>query len=85
MLFPMPNQHHERSGTVRDASYLCCQMSLQFIGVLIIYSRIAEVDYEIKYGEKKDLSQWASRANLLDRSGVNTPTARTPGTRTPVG
>jgi len=51
----------------------------------VIYSRIAEVEYEIKYGEKKDLSQWASRGNLLDRSGFNTPTARTPGTRTPVG
>jgi len=61
------------------------KLSLQFVGVLIIYSRIAEMDYEIKYGEKKDLSQWASRANLLDRSGVNTPAARTPGTRTPVG
>jgi len=62
-----------------------CLISLQFVGVLIIHSRIAEMDYEIKYGEKKDLSQWASRANLLDRSGANTPTARTPGTRTPVG
>jgi len=57
----------------------------QIVGVIVIYSRIAEVQYEIKYGEKKDLSQWASRANLLDRSGANTPTARTPGTRTPVG
>jgi hypothetical protein len=54
--------------------------------VLIIYSRIAEVQYEIKYGEKKDLSQWASRANLLDlKSGYATPAAaRTPGTRTPM-
>jgi len=53
------------------------------VGSIVIYSRIAEVQYEIKYGEKKDLSQWASRANLLDRSGANTPSARTPGTRTP--
>jgi len=58
---------------------------LQIVGVIVIYSRIAEVEYEIKYGEKKDLSQWASRANLLDRSGANTPSARTPGTRTPAG
>jgi len=57
----------------------------QIVGVIIIHSRIAEVEYEIKYGEKKDLSQWASRANLLDRSGANTPSARTPGTRTPAG
>lgn len=56
---------------------------LQIVGTIVIYSRIAEVQYEIKYGEKKDLSQWASRANLL--SGANTPTARTPGTRTPAG
>lgn len=62
-----------------------CGRLFQIVGVLIIYSRIAEVNYEIKYGEKKDLSQWASRANLLDtRSGFSTPAAfRTPGTRTP--
>jgi len=65
--------------------YFKYMLLLQIIGVIVIYSRIAEVEYEIKYGEKKDLSQWASRGNLLDRSGANTPTARTPGTRTPVG
>lgn len=45
------------------------------MGVIIIASRISEVDYEIKYGEKKDLSSWASRGNLLDatRSGAVTP------------
>lgn len=65
--------------------YWVLRTIINIIGVIVIYSRIAEVEYEIKYGEKKDLSQWASRGNLLDRSGANTPTARTPGTRTPVG
>jgi hypothetical protein len=64
--------------------YWLARTAINIVGVIIIYSRIAEVQYEIKYGEKKDLSQWASRANLLDaRSGFNTPAARTPGTRTP--
>jgi len=65
--------------------YWVARTIVNIVGVLIIYSRIAEVQYEIKYGEKKDLSQWASRANLLDlRSGMNTPALRTPGTRTPM-
>ena len=81
-------------GTLFSLQCLCTQYLtvgsivlclLQIVGVIIIHSRIAEVEYEIKFGEKKDLSQWASRANLLDRSGANTPSARTPGTRTPVG
>jgi len=65
--------------------YWVARTIVNVVAVLILYSRIAEVDYEIKYGEKKDLSQWASRANLLDmKSGINTPAAyRTPGTRTP--
>ena len=52
---------------------------LQIVGVLILYSRIAEVGYEIKYGEKRDLSKWASKANLFEttiRSGIVTPRAQ---------
>jgi hypothetical protein len=64
--------------------YWIARTIVNVVGVIIIYSRIAEVNYEIKYGEKKDLSQWASRANLLDtRSGAATASYRTPGTRTP--
>jgi len=46
-------------------------------------SRIGEVNYEIQYGEKKDMSGWTSQADLLlgGRSGRATP--RTPGMRTP--
>ncbi|ESN95136.1 hypothetical protein HELRODRAFT_179732 [Helobdella robusta] len=50
------------------------------VGVIIVYSRIAEVAYEIKFGEKRDLSGWTSKANLLDitgyRSGAVTPSVR---------
>jgi hypothetical protein len=64
--------------------YWVARTLINMYGVVIVYSRIDEVKYEIRYGEKKDLSQWASRANLLDaRSGFATPVARTPGTRTP--
>lgn len=57
--------------------YWVVRTIINVIGVVIIYSRIAEVAYEIKFGEKRDLSGWASKANLLDmtgfRSGTTTP------------
>jgi len=64
--------------------YWILRTILNTVGCLIIYSRISEVDYEIKFGEKKDLSSWASKANLLDasRSGLATPRS---GLATPKG
>jgi len=64
--------------------YWVLRTLLNIVSCLIIYSRISEVEYEIKYGEKKDLSSWASKANLLDasRSGMATPRS---GVATPKG
>ena len=42
---------------------------IQSAGCVLLWSRIAEVAYEIKYGEKRDLSGWTSKANLLDVTG----------------
>jgi hypothetical protein len=57
--------------------YWVVRTIINVVGALIIYSRISEVAYEIKFGEKRDLSGWASKANLLDttgyRSGAITP------------
>lgn len=42
--------------------------------VLVLYSRIAEIYYEIEYGEKKTLSTYSSQAQFLEmRSGYSTP------------
>jgi len=64
--------------------YWIVRTIINIVGCLVVYSRISEVDYEIKYGEKKDLSSWASKANLLDasRSGLATPRS---GLATPRG
>jgi len=64
--------------------YWIVRTLINIVGCVVVYSRIAEVDYEIKYGEKKDLSGWASKANLLDttRSGLATPRS---GLQTPRG
>jgi len=54
--------------------YWVVRTLLNIVGCIVIYSRISEVDYEIQYGEKKDMSMWASRADLLgSRSGIATP------------
>ena len=46
----------------------------QIMSIIVIYSRIAEVHYEIEYGEKKTLSKYSSHANMLEfRSGAATP------------
>jgi len=66
--------------------YWVVRTIINIISCIVIYSRIAEVSYEIKYGEKRDLSAWASRANLLDmrsgyatpRSGIATPRSQPP-------
>lgn len=42
-------------------------------------SRIAEIHYEITYGEKKNIDPYSSRADLIDsaiRSGTATPMPR---------
>jgi len=64
--------------------YWVVRTLINIVGCIVVYSRISEVDYEIKYGEKKDLSSWASKANLLDatRSGIATPRS---GLATPRG
>lgn len=57
--------------------YWVVRTIINIVACIILYSRIAEVAYEIKYGEKRDLSGWTSKANLLDttgyRSGIATP------------
>jgi len=53
------------------------------MGALIAYSRISEINYEITYGEKKNLDPYSSRATLMSsaiHSGAATPVPR--GVRT---
>jgi hypothetical protein len=55
--------------------YWIVRTIINIVGCIVVHSRISEVEYEIKYGEKRDLSAWASKSNLLDatRSGLATP------------
>jgi len=53
--------------------YWILRACLNFTGILIVYSRIKELDYEIEYGEKKLLSPNYSREFLNSRSGYTTP------------
>ena len=49
------------------------------MGVLITHSRIHEVNYEITYGEKKNIDPYTSRATLISsaiQSGAATPVPR---------
>lgn len=56
--------------------YWLARTILNIVCCLIVYSRIAEIDYEIMYGEKKVFNAYSASANLLDvtmRSGTATP------------
>ena len=55
----------------------------QVTGIIVIHSRISEINYEITYGEKKNIDPYSSRATLINsaiQSGANTPVPR--GVRT---
>ena len=44
------------------------------MGIIVVYSRIKEVEYEIEYGEKKLMAPYMSRELLAEmRSGTATP------------
>lgn len=63
--------------------YWLTRSIINIVCCLIVYSRIAEIDYEIMYGEKKVFNAYSASANLLDvtmRSGTATPIQ--PGMRT---
>ena len=47
---------------------------LQVTSSVVFYSRIAEIRYEIEYGERKQYSAYSERTAILDmRSGTTTP------------
>jgi hypothetical protein len=52
--------------------YWILRTIINIVGCIVIYSRISEVGYEIKYGEKRDLSGWLATA-IDGRSGMATP------------
>jgi len=54
--------------------YWLVRTMMNITGTLIVHSRIKEIEYEIQYGEKKNLGRYGSAANILDsRSGYTTP------------
>jgi len=48
--------------------YWIVRTIVNVVGVIILHSRIGEIEYEVTYGERKNVGPYASRVNLLEQS-----------------
>lgn len=64
---------------VFDFMFWLVRAIFSITAAFVVHSRIAEINYEITYGEKKNFDPYSSRADLIDsaiRSGTATPLPR---------